>query len=251
MTGTIARTAANVRAGAHGPIAGILPSAFVHLFMMVFAPLASAIPLAALAGVLAVVVGKMIEKEEFWMPLRASSGDPVVHLLTSFLVIFRDLTECILLVFALGAVLFIRRMSEVAQVEARAPLVPEDRADEVAECDSAAAIGGDVVVYRIRGAFFFGAASTVGVVPDRIADHPRAFVLDFGEAPFLDSSAAHSVDLPAHKLARRGRRLRRRYPPHPACRRPARAARASCPSYRRCHRRGHRDLEGASAAAVA
>ena len=207
VTGTIARTATNVRAGAHGPIAGILHSAFVLLFMMVFAPLASAIPLAALAGVLAIVAWNMIEKEEFWMLLRTSSGDALVLLSTFFLVIFRDLTEGILVGFALGAVLFIRRMSEVAQVEARAPLVPEDRADEVAEYDSAAAMGGDVVVYRIKGAFFFGAASTVGVVLDRIADHPRAFVLDFAEVPFLDSSAAHSVDLLAHKLARKGGRL--------------------------------------------
>ena len=207
VTGTIARTATNVRAGAHGPIAGILHSGFVLLFMMVFAPLASAIPLAALAGVLAIVAWNMIEKEEFWMLLRTSSGDALVLLSTFFLVIFRDLTEGILVGFALGAVLFIRRMSEVAQVEARAPLVPEDRADEVAEYDSAAAMGGDVVVYRIKGAFFFGAASTVGVVLDRIADHPRAFVLDFAEVPFLDSSAAHSVDLLAHKLARKGGRL--------------------------------------------
>ncbi len=207
VTGTIARTATNVRAGAHGPIAGILHSGFVLLFMMVFAPLASAIPLAALAGVLAIVAWNMIEKEEFWMLLRTSSGDALVLLSTFFLVIFRDLTEGILVGFALGAVLFIRRMSEVAQVEARAPLVPEDRADEVAEYDSAAAMGSDVVVYRIKGAFFFGAASTVGVVLDRIADHPRAFVLDFTEVPFLDSSAAHSVDLLAHKLARKGGRL--------------------------------------------
>ena len=207
VTGTIARTATNVRAGAHGPIAGILHSGFVLLFMVVFAPLASAIPLAALAGVLAIVAWNMIEKEEFWMLLRTSSGDALVLLSTFFLVIFRDLTEGILVGFALGAVLFIRRMSEVAQVEARAPLVPEDRADELAEYDSAAAMGGDVVVYRIKGAFFFGAASTVGVVLDRIADHPRAFVLDFTEVPFLDSSAAHSVDLLAHKLARKGGRL--------------------------------------------
>lgn len=207
VTGTIARTATNVRAGAHGPIAGILHSAFVLLFMMVFAPLASAIPLAALAGVLAIVAWNMIEKEEFWMLLRTSSGDALVLLSTFFLVIFRDLTEGILVGFALGAVIFIRRMSEVAQVEARAPLVPEDRADELAEYDSAAAMGGDVVVYRIKGAFFFGAASTVGVVLDRIADHPRAFVLDFSEVPFLDSSAAHAVDLLAHKLVRRGGRL--------------------------------------------
>ncbi|MEZ5794206.1 SulP family inorganic anion transporter [Albidovulum sp.] len=207
VTGTIARTATNVRAGAHGPVAGIIHSAFVLLFMMVFAPLASAIPLAALAGVLAIVAWNMIEKEEFWMLLRTSSGDALVLLATFFLVIFRDLTEGILVGFVLGAVLFIRRMSEAAHVEERAPLVPEDQADELSQYDSGAAIGRDVVVYRIKGAFFFGAATTVGAVLDRIADRPRAFVIDFTEVPFLDSSAAHSVDLLARKMARSGGQL--------------------------------------------
>ena len=256
VTGTIARTATNVRAGAHGPIAGILHSGFVLLFMVVFAPLASAIPLAALAGVLAIVAWNMIEKEEFWMLLRTSSGDALVLLSTFFLVIFRDLTEGILVGFALGAVLFIRRMSEVAQVEARAPLVPEDRADELAEYDSAAAMGGDVVVYRIKGAFFFGAASTVGVVLDRIADHPRAFVLDFSEVPFLDSSAAHSVDLLAHKLARKGGRL---YLSGTSAdiRRTLLAVGLREPRAQYAHgiddavAAAHRDLEGTGAAAVA
>ncbi len=207
VTGTIARTATNVRAGAHGPVAGILHSAFVLVFMMLFAPLASAIPLAALAGVLAVVAWNMIEKEEAWMLIRTSSGDALVLAVTFFLVIFRDLTEGILVGFVLGAVLFIRRMSEAAHVEQRAPLAEEDRADEASPYDAGAATDHDVLVYRIKGAFFFGAASTVGSVLDRIADRPRAFVLDFAEVPFLDSTAAHSVELLARKMARKGGRL--------------------------------------------
>lgn len=207
VTGTIARTATNVRAGAHGPMAGIFHSAFVLLFMLAFAPLASAIPLAALAGVLAIVAWNMIEKEEFWMLLRTSSGDALVLLVTFLLVIFRDLTEGILVGFVLGAVLFIRRMSEAAEVEERAPIASEDRADELSQYDSGIATGEDVMVYRIKGAFFFGAASTVGAVLDRIADRPRAFVIDFTEVPFLDSSAAHSVELLSRKMARKGGRL--------------------------------------------
>ena len=66
VTGTIARTATNIRAGAKSPVAGILHSAFVLLFMLVAAPLASFIPLAALAGVLVVVCWNMAEKKEFW-----------------------------------------------------------------------------------------------------------------------------------------------------------------------------------------
>ncbi|TAJ25222.1 MAG: sodium-independent anion transporter, partial [Reyranella sp.] len=77
-TGTIARTATNVRAGARGPVAGMLHSVFLLAFMLVAAPLAAYIPLAALAGVLAVVAWNMAEKHEFVTLLRSSRGDAVV-----------------------------------------------------------------------------------------------------------------------------------------------------------------------------
>jgi SulP family sulfate permease len=65
VTGTIARTATNVRAGASRPVAGILHSGFLLIFMLVAAPLARFIPLAALAGVLVVVCWNKAEKREF------------------------------------------------------------------------------------------------------------------------------------------------------------------------------------------
>jgi sulfate permease, SulP family len=61
-TGTIARTATNVRAGAHGPVAGILHAVFILAFMMIAAPLAGYIPLAALAAILGIVAWNMAEK---------------------------------------------------------------------------------------------------------------------------------------------------------------------------------------------
>ncbi|MEZ5778929.1 MAG: SulP family inorganic anion transporter [Paracoccaceae bacterium] len=201
VTGTIARTATNVRAAAHGPLSGMLHSGFVLLFMIVLAPLATAVPLAALAGVLAVVAWNMAEKEEFAMLVRSSAGDAAVLLATFLLVIFRDLTEGILVGFLLGAVLFIRRMADAAEVEARAPITDQDRADSGVPYDHAT--DEDILVYRIKGAFFFGAASTVGSVLDRIADRPRAFVLDLSEVPFLDSTAAHAIELLSRKLARK------------------------------------------------
>ena len=82
VTGTIARTATNVRAGAQRPLAGMLHSVFLLLFMLVAAPLAGYIPLAALAGVLAVVAWNMVEKHEFATLLRSSRGDAVVLLAT-------------------------------------------------------------------------------------------------------------------------------------------------------------------------
>jgi len=211
VTGTIARTATNVRAGARGPIAGMLHSLFLLLFMLIAAPLASYIPLAALASVLVVVAWNMAEKQEFATLIRSSRGDATVLLATFLLTIFRDLTEGILVGFALGAVLFINRMAQMTGIEAETPLVSEDRADDGngdrVPYDSRLAADPDVLVYRITGAFFFGAASTVGTVLDSIADTRKAFVVDFAAVPFLDSTAANAMSRVAAKAKRQGIRL--------------------------------------------
>jgi len=211
VTGTIARTATNVRAGARGPVSGMLHALFLLMFMLIAAPLAGYIPLAALAAVLAVVAWNMAERHEFATLIRSSRGDAVVLLATFLLTVFRDLTEGILVGFALGAVLFINRMAEMTGVENAAPLVAEDlpdgeRADRI-PYDATLAADPDVLVYRITGAFFFGAASTVGTVLDAIADTRKSFVVDFSAVPFLDSTAANAMSRVAAKARRQGIRL--------------------------------------------
>src|SRR3984885_3291880 len=211
VTGAIARTATNVRAGARGPVSGMLHSVFLLLFMLIAAPLASYIPLAALASVLVVVAWNMAEKHEFATLIRSSRGDATVLLATFLLTIFRDLTEGILVGFALGAVLFINRMAQMTGIEAAAPLVTDDVADDRGgdrvRYDSQMAADPDVLVYRITGAFFFGAASAVGAVLDSIADTRKAFVVDFAAVPFLDSTAANAMSRVATKAKRQGIRL--------------------------------------------
>ncbi|MFZ5782259.1 MAG: SulP family inorganic anion transporter [Pseudomonadota bacterium] len=205
VTGTIARTATNVRSGARGPVAGMMHAVFLLLFMLIAAPLASYIPLAALAGVLTVVAWNMAEKHEFATLLRSSRGDAVVLLATFLLTVFRDLSEGIVVGFALGAVLFIRRMAIATGVEAQVPLVPADQADNASPrqpYDSSLATAEDVVVYRLSGAFFFGTASTLNSVLDRIADRHRAFVIDFSAVPFVDSTAAKVIAAIAGKAGR-------------------------------------------------
>jgi SulP family sulfate permease len=209
VTGTIARTATNVRAGARGPVAGMLHSVFVLLFMVVAAPLASYVPLAALGAVLAVVCWNMAEKHEFATLVRASIGDAVVLLATFLLVVFRDLTEGILVGFGLGALLFLHRMAQSVEVESATPLIEEDKADAAHEggrqpYDVLLATDPDIVVYRISGAFFFGAAASVTAALDRIGQHPKAHVIDFSSVPVIDSTAAATIAGFARK-ARRNR----------------------------------------------
>ena len=104
VTGTIARTATNVRAGARSPMAGILHAAFILLFLLIAAPLAGYVPLCALAGVLLVVCWNMAEREEFRRILRQWPGATVL-LLTFGLTLLEDLTVGIVVGCGAAAVL--------------------------------------------------------------------------------------------------------------------------------------------------
>jgi SulP family sulfate permease len=208
VTGTIARTATNVRSGAHGPVAGMLHALFLLGFMMVAAPLAGYIPLAALAGLLLVVAWNMIERHAISALARSSWGDAVVVGVTFLLVIFRDLTEGIVVGFSLGALLFIHRMASAIAIETHVPMEEADRADEAdGRPGYDAAVDPDTVVYRISGAFFFGAASAVGQVLDRIGDRHGNFVLDLAGAPVMDSTAANVVEGAVRKARKAGLRV--------------------------------------------
>jgi SulP family sulfate permease len=91
VTGTIARTATNIRAGARSPLSGMMHAGFLLLFMLVAAPLARFVPLSALAGVLVVVCWNMAEKTEFRRLLR--DGRTAAVLLATFgLTLLKDLT---------------------------------------------------------------------------------------------------------------------------------------------------------------
>lgn len=95
VTGTIARTATNIRAGARSPLAGMMHAGFLLIFMLVAAPLASFIPLSALAGVLVAVCWNMAEKEEFARLLRHWRS-AMVLLATFVLTLAEDLTTGII-----------------------------------------------------------------------------------------------------------------------------------------------------------
>ncbi len=207
VTGTIARTATNVRSGAHGPIAGILHAVYILAFMMVAAPLASYIPLACLGAVLAVVAWNMAEKEEMWGLLRASRGDAVVLVATFLLTILVDLTVAIGVGVTLGAFLFLHRMAETVEVETGQQVLASDLADTRDENRTVydpRLANGDVVVYRISGALFFGASTAVSSVLDRIGQRPKVFVIDFSSVPLVDSTAAKALEVFAHKLRSAG-----------------------------------------------
>jgi SulP family sulfate permease len=204
VTGTIARTATNIRAGARGPLSGMFHCGYLLLFLAVAAPLVGYIPLAALGAVLAVVAWNMAEKEEFWSLLRHSRGDACVLLATFLLTIFVNLLTGIAAGVVLGALLFLHRMAEAVEIQTGHSI--DDVADRVdpAQRYDAEAVNRDVMIYRISGAFFFGATARVLIAMERSGKMPRALVIDFADVPLIDSTAAHSLVAFANKVKKSG-----------------------------------------------
>jgi SulP family sulfate permease len=164
----------------------------------VAAPLASFIPLSALAAVLAVVSWNMAEKKEFAAILRHSPEDALVVVATFGLTIFRDLTEGILVGVALGSLFFIRRMAHQMAVDNHMQIPDEwDLPEAVLHDDR-------IAVARLNGSFFFGTAADVTSVLERIGDNPRVLIVDFGAVSLCDGSAAHAFAAMANRLINSG-----------------------------------------------
>ena len=148
-TGAIARTATNIRNGATSPLAGVVHALFLLLVILLLAPLAAHIPLAALAAILFFVAWNMADAPHVRRLLRtAPRADRLLLLVTFMLTVFVDLVVAVNVGVVLAALLFMRRMAETVSIEQQA-------FDDERRRRSGAARS--VLVYRIDGPFFFGA----------------------------------------------------------------------------------------------
>ncbi len=192
-TGTVARTATNIRAGARTPVAGMLHALFVLSAMVLFAPLAAWIPLASLAAVLVVVAWNMSEKEMFLMLLRGPRGDAMVLVTTFLLTVFVDLTVAIEAGVVLAAILFMHRMAQAVEMETGEKIIHGD-ADDVTGAAAGddngmrAALPPGVEAFQVQGPLFFGVAGRLIDALDQIRPAPQVFIVRLGQVPMIDAS---------------------------------------------------------------
>lgn len=190
-TGAIARTAANVRFGAQSPIAAITHALVVLLAVLVFAPVLGYLPIAALAGLLLLVAWNMAELRHVAHVLRIAPRSDVLVLLTClFLTVIFDMVIAITVGMLLAFLLFVKRMSEVAQIR----LVDED---ELPHTDLVAR---GVVVYEIAGPLFFGAASKAVSSLSQIGADIRMVIFDFRKVPAIDVTGLINLESAIKKL---------------------------------------------------
>jgi len=205
-TGAIARTATNVRAGGRSPVAGMLHSVFLLLFLVALAPLMRYVPLAALAAVLLVVAWNMSEYEHFRHTLSAPKGDRLVLLLTFGLTVFFDLTVAIEAGLVAAAFVFMFRMADAFEVSAGVKLVEENGDDRASGADPTqrARLPEGVEAFQISGPLFFGAANRLDDLLDQFLEPPKAFILRMRLVPIIDASGVHALKTLVDRCRRRG-----------------------------------------------
>jgi sulfate permease, SulP family len=190
-TGAIARTATNIRNGATSPLAGITHSVFLILVILLFAPLASAIPLCCLAAILFVVAWNMSELPHVVRLLRgAPKVDVGILLLTFFLTVFVDLVVAVNVGVILAALFFMRRMADSVNIEQHVEVPPISGSTGVQEAPAA----NGVLIYSIDGPFFFGAAEKLERTLKHIQRPATTLILRMGNVPFVDATGIFAIE---------------------------------------------------------
>lgn len=197
-TGAIARTAVNVRSGGKTRLSGVIHSLAIALIILVFAPLAAQIPLAALAGILMVTSARMVEWEAIGLLMRATYSDFGVMILTWLVTICFDLVLAVEVGLIAAGALFIKRMSELSlgkipETEAFPPGIPLELSKEIA-------------VYRVDGPVFFGAAERF-VTFLREQPEVKFLVLRLRYVPNMDTTGLVALEDIFNDLKRHNCRL--------------------------------------------
>ncbi len=208
-TGAIVRTVTNVRAGGRSPIAGMSHAVFILLFVLLAAPLASYVPLPAMAALLVLVAWNMSEIERIRHLLRAPFGDRVVLVVTFLLTVMFDLTIAVEVGVVLAAFLFMHRMSEVVALESHTDLLEEGVEESAADlaANPRADLPTGVEAYRVSGPLFFAVANRLDDVLRAVGAPPRMFILRLRLVPMIDASGITAIENLIERCHRHGTQL--------------------------------------------
>jgi len=203
-TGAIARTATNIRAGAQSPIAGMIHALTLLCVLLFAAPLASYIPMAALAGILLIVAYNMGEWREIPQLLKLTKTDISVWLVTFGLTVFADLTVAVEAGMILAALLFITRVSNTTTVSQVTDEYIEDGRMHILQDKD---IPYYATIFRIHGPFLFGATDKVATITEKMHELPPVVIIRLRNMTAIDATGVYALEEIARQLHASGRTL--------------------------------------------
>ncbi len=196
-TAAIARTAVNVRAGARSRLAAVTHSVVLLVLVFAAAPLVATIPLAALSGVLFATCVRMVEAGALRALLRSTRSDAVIVVLTFVVTVAVDLVVAVGVGVAVAVVLALRTVARSAHIEEVAWQEGDHSEEEHRLLDE------HIVVYRIDGPLFFGAAHRLLLELPDVVD-VEAVVLRMSRVSTVDATGARILTDVVERLERRG-----------------------------------------------
>src|ERR1700722_7633273 len=202
--GPISRPPTNIRAGAQTPVAGMIHALTLLCVLLFAAPLASYIPMAALAGILMIVSYDMGEWREIPQLLRLTKTEISVWLVTFALTVFADLTVAVEAGMILAALLFISRVASTTTVSQVTDDYVEDGRIHILQDKD---IPSYATIFRIHGPFLFGATEKVAVVTEKIHELPPVVILRLRNMTALDATGLFALEEVAKELHAAGRTL--------------------------------------------
>ena len=203
-TGAIARTATNIRSGAQSPVAGIVHALTLLCVLLFAAPLASYIPMAALAGILMIVAYNMGEWREIPQLLKLTKTDISVWLVTFALTVFADLTVAVEAGMILAALLFITRVANTTTVSQVTDEYIEDGRIHILQDKD---IPYYATIFRIHGPFLFGATDKISVITEKMHELPPVVIVRLRNMTAIDATGLYALEEIAKQLHASGRTL--------------------------------------------
>lgn len=201
-TGAIARTAANIKNGGRTPIAGMVHSITLVLILVVLMPYAALIPMPCIAAILFMVAYNMCGWRTFVNLCKSSPKSDIIVLVLSFvLTVVFDLVLAIEVGILLAAILFMKRMSEVTEVEGWKYVDEEDDPDSLA----LRVVPDHTLVYEISGPMFFAAADKILSIS--LKEDTACLILRMRSVNAIDATAMHSLTELLEKCEKKGIRI--------------------------------------------
>lgn len=188
-TGAIARTAANVKNGGRTPIAGMVHAVTLLLILVVLMPYAALIPMPTIAAILFMVAYNMSEWRKFLKLCKTSPKSDILVLVTTFvLTVVFDLVVAIEVGILMAAILFMKRMSDVTEVEGWKYVDDEEDSESL----SLRVVPKNTMVYEVSGPLFFGAADKILKIT--LDEKMNCLVLRMRSVSAIDATAMHNLE---------------------------------------------------------
>jgi SulP family sulfate permease len=204
VTGAVARSVVNVRAGAGTPVAGIVHSLLLLIVLLAAAPWLSGIPLATLSAILVVAAYRMVSWKQFARLARWPLSDSSVFVATFVLTVMTNLTLAVEVGVVLASLLMVKRISETSRITA---------VDEATETEGSqhSLIGKEVprgvLIFRVFGAFFFGVVDKLDDELKRVKQEPKVLILRVRKVLAIDATGLQALEDLHAKLRAKGQHL--------------------------------------------